>query len=223
MSSTVASSPNSTPNQTVNTAVPPSATRVAAPAPAAIDAAERGSLTGIGISPQPAARKAAKPKSAIAGSPPDSIWVGVTFWAVLFLSAALFGLVTLSPKWQRAELLRDRIASLSAETDRLAESNVKFEQLLEAFRHDPEFDRKLARLELDYVEAGEDRLTISDTPTSPQPAAIVSHAASPRTGAWWSPCLQLFASDPSVRRAALVTAAILLVVSLACFNSAREE
>jgi cell division protein FtsB len=161
-----------------------------------------------------------KKSAAHSPTPRDSVWVGVAFWLILFLATSLFAAVLLAPKWTRTELLDDRVAHLTAEVNRLNETHDRLGRLLEAFRHDPDFDRELARLELDYAQAGEQRLS---EPAKAADLEAASNRATASRTEWWRPVVQIFAQDQSLRRAALATAAILLVVGLACFNSPRTQ
>jgi cell division protein FtsB len=146
-----------------------------------------------------------------------SIWPAVAFWLTAFLSAALFAAVLIAPAWQQRESLRTRVMQLAAQCRHIQEANGRLERVVTALKHDPDFTGELARVELDFGPAGEQRLP-----------APLRHAKSPpttpeRAQSWTAPLVHLFARDAMTRHTALATAAVLAVVALAFFNQGKQR
>ena len=159
---------------------------------------------------QPASRQHEPAPSA------ESVWSLAVFWLAAFTASALFAAVLIAPQWNQRETLVGRVRRLSAESKRLSDRRDHLRRVLEALEHDPEFVGEIARSELDFGLPQEQRLPAPiakpkrlDPPTEPEPDP-------------WTPIVQLFATDPIVRRTALVTAAALVLTGLIFFHPSRE-
>jgi hypothetical protein len=145
----------------------------------------------------------------------ESVWSLAAFWLVAFTGSALFAAVLIAPRWEERQKLRDRVQRQSRQCQYLADINDHFTRVLEAFKHDPEFNTEVARFALGYTIANEQSL----------PAPVRNWAipkpprAEPPSPDAWSPFVRLFAHDLVVRRTALISAAVFIVVSLAFFNT----
>ncbi len=140
------------------------------------------------------------------------------FWFVAFTAAALFAAVLIAPKWEDRELLVARAESLAAQCRALSDSNHRLQQVIDAFKHDPNFTSEMARAELDYTAPDEERL-----PDPPRVEPGRSARQPPRAADTWAPLLHLFARDKLVRNMALSTAAVFAVVGLAFLHPPHEK
>jgi cell division protein FtsB len=153
-------------------------------------------------------------------SPPDeSVWSLGAFWLIAFAGTGLFAAVLIAPKWEQRQLLAARVRALAAQCVYASDVNAHLNRVIEAFKHDPEFTAEVARTELGYVMAGEQRWPAPirnwDRPKPPK--------IEPQPANLWSPFLRLFAHDTVVRRMATITAAVFFVVGLAFFNPSRKD
>jgi hypothetical protein len=152
-------------------------------------------------------------------APPDSVWSLAAFWIVAFVGASLFAAVLIAPRWEERQALRARVSYQSMQCAYLGDVNDHFKRVIDAFKHDPDFNAEVARVALGYVAANEERV-----------AAPVQNWARPRpphiepiTPDLLDPFIRLFARDKVVRHTALISAAIFIVVSLAFFNARSES
>jgi cell division protein FtsB len=149
----------------------------------------------------------------------ESVWSLAAFWLVAFTAAGLFAAVLLAPKWEAKRLLRQRVTAMAAQCAYLNDSNEHLRRVIEAFEHDPEFTAELARFELDYSESGEERIPAPIRHWErPKPSQAIAEV-----DPFWTPFIRTFAHDRVVRHAALGTAAIFMIVSIAFFRPARES
>ena len=149
----------------------------------------------------------------------ESVWSLGVFWRVAFAGAGLLAAVLIAPKWAQRQVLATRVRSLAAQCAYASDVNAHLHRITEAFKHDPDFTEEVARTELGYVMAGEQRLPVpvrsSDRPKPPKLDAEPDDL--------WTPFLRLFAHDTVVRRAAMITAAVFFVVGLTFFNPSRKK
>ena len=151
--------------------------------------------------------------------PIESVWSLAAFWLVAFTGSGLFGAVLLAPKWEQQQLHGIRVRELVGQCDYLGEMNAHLNRVIEAFKHDPDFTEEVARYELGYVIPDEQRL--------PAPVRKWNHPKPPQpeiaTPEIWAPFVHLFAHDSLVRKTAMITAGVFIIVGLAFFNPTREQ
>jgi hypothetical protein len=146
---------------------------------------------------------------------PDSVWSLAAFWVVAFIGAGLFAAVLLAPRWEEHQALRARVRYQSIQCSYLADLNDHFIRVIDAFKHDPDFKVEAARFALGYARPNEERLSAPvQNWARPKPPSFQGDPTQ-----WHDPFIRLFAHDVVVRRTALISAAVFIVVSLAFFNS----
>ena len=149
----------------------------------------------------------------------ESVWSLAAFWVVAFTGAGLFAAVMIAPRWEQKQLLAARVRVFGAQCSSLSDNNTRLAKVIEAFKHDPDFNKEMARYELGYVQPDEQRL--------PSPVRNFNRAKPPEPDTQpvdlWSPFVRLFAHDRLVRETALISAAVFIVVGLALFNPRPER
>ena len=146
--------------------------------------------------------------------PSDSVWSLAAFWVVAFIGASLFAAVLIAPRWEEREALRARVRYQLIQCADLADVNDHYARVVNAFKHDPDFNAEVARFALGYVAPHEERLTAPVQNWSrPKPPHVT-----PEQPTVWDPFIRLFAHDLVVRRTALISAAVFIVFSVAFFN-----
>lgn len=136
------------------------------------------------------------------------------FWLSLLSAAALYGGVALAPKLLTALNLEYRYATAQVRLVAL-ERQVKYlEKVAQALEHDPGFAAELARLDLDAVRPGDERISVPADLHLPPPPEVwrdLPVIQPPR-------CLRLLevlAGNMRLRMTLLVTAAVLVLGAFA--------
>lgn len=145
----------------------------------------------------------------------DSVWSLAAFWIVAFIGASLFAAVLIAPKWEQRQLLRERVRHQLALCAYLNDVNNHFQRVIDAFKHDPEFNAQVARFALGYAATNEQRVPAPihrwDRPKPPEMKPAEPDAL--------DPFIRLFARDRVARHTALLASAAFVIVSVAFFNS----
>ena len=141
----------------------------------------------------------------------DPAWiVSVVFWLTLFIAAALYATVALSPKLERyLTLKRDHEAGQWHLVE--LENRVKqLDRVAAALEDDPQFAAELARSRFGAVQPGSDAISLSDelqinfTEAPPAPVEIELP--------WYYAVVRQFASNAKLRWASLGTACGLVLL-----------
>src|SRR5262245_29658223 len=144
----------------------------------------------------------------------DSVWSLAAFWVVAFIGSSLFAAVLIAPRWEEREMLRARVRYQSIQCAYLADVNDHYARVIDAFKNDPDFNAEVARFALGYAAPNEERLTAPvQNRARPKPPRV-----QPEAPGIWDPFIRLFARDLVVRRTALLSAAVFIIVSIAFFN-----
>lgn len=149
----------------------------------------------------------------------ESIWTLAAFWVVAFTGAALFAAVMISPRWEQRQFQADRVRVLATQCTNMSESNGHLQRVIDALKHDPDFTEEMARSELGYVVSGEQRIAAPVRSSNhPKPSEFERSSANV-----WDPFVRLFAHDQVVRKTALISAAVFIIVGLTFFNRRQEH
>jgi len=138
----------------------------------------------------------------------------VVFWTFAFLSVGLFAAVLLLPRLEQLDQLAGEADQLSAKVDRMRHANRELALQVEALQRDPFYIGQVARRDLGFRSPGEQRVAVGRLYQS-RPAL---QPLEPETPAWLQRVRDRLAHDEGVRRAALVTAGVLLMCAFVFFN-----
>lgn len=141
-----------------------------------------------------------------------SLLVSLLFWLVLLTAGGCYAAVALAPKlvvwrdWDRRH--RENQLELVALESRCTQ----LEQVIAALKHDPQFAAEMVRLEFDALAPGEEVIPVGRALALQPPA----QEPVPRSHVAWEvgdPWLSALASEPTLRRVLLVSAAILVLAA----------
>ena len=159
-------------------------------------------------------------------SPPETVSgmaISLAFWLCLVLSAALFAVVALSPKFLVYLQLRGqfdanqvRLVSLETQAERL-------QRVIDAIRNDKDFASELTRIEFDAVRPDEEVIPVDSTLELDNRALAVPESAMEPARKWYAPIVQFVANDRNTRVTLLGSAAILIVISFTILQPAGAE
>lgn len=152
-------------------------------------------------------------ESTEATSSPRAWGVSILFWLSIVLSATLYGGVALSPKllqWRqlKVEKYNNQVKLVTLEWQ------VKYlKRVVRAFEHDPHFAAQQARIDFDASRPGDERIAVDpsltlDSRTS-KPVFPKADAQLP----WYAETLEMLSTHDGLRRACLISAAFITVVS----------
>ena len=156
--------------------------------------------------------------------PPDSAlrtphFPAVAFWTFSALAVALCAAVEIFPRLVKHRKLAANADELRREITAMQTANERLARQVDALDTDPFYVEQVARRDLGYHRLGERRLRVGKLyePTPPRrPPPAEGHA-------WVGRLEELFTYDQSTRRAALVTAAVLILCAFLFFNSSSDQ
>lgn len=153
----------------------------------------------------------------------DRLMPSVAFWLCLFVAAAMFAGVVLSPKLLIGQRLTGKHRHLQRRVTELEHTNGSLERVVTAFRNDPEFAAEVARLDFDAAQPGEQRLAVEPPRAFADPPALDPAAADPPKPIWWCSTLDVLATDQRMRNLTLITAAGLVIVAFGFFPVSSDS
>lgn len=149
--------------------------------------------------------------------------ISLAFWICLIVSALLFALVALSPKFFVYLRLRNQFDSNQLRLVALERHAGQLQRVIDAIRSDKDFKSELTRIEFDAARPDEEVIPVDvalKLDARAFDARIPFQAAMPM---WYEPAVKWLASDSPVRTTLLATAALLVVVSFTLLQPAGAE
>ncbi len=159
-------------------------------------------------------------------SPPDTISgmaISLAFWLCLLLSAALFGLVALSPKLFVYLQLRSQFDSNQSRLVHLELQADQLQRVIHAIKNDKDFASELTRIEFDAVRPGEEVIPVESTLKLDARAVSAQVPVPTSVHVWYEPGVEFLASNGAVRGTLLTGAALLVVISFSMLQPAGVE
>ncbi|WP_166824516.1 hypothetical protein [Thalassoroseus pseudoceratinae] len=149
--------------------------------------------------------------------------VSILFWLAIVLAVTLYGAVALSPKllkWRqlKVEKYNNQVKLVTLEWQ------VKYlKRVVRAFEHDPNFAAEQARIDFDASQPGEERIPVDpsltlDSRTS-KPIFPKADARLP----WYADTLDMLSTHDGLRRACLISAALITVVSFTFLQESQVQ
>jgi len=159
-------------------------------------------------------------------SRPDTISgmaISLAFWLCLLVSAALFAVVALSPKFLVYLHLRSQFDVNQSRLVTLEHQAGQLQRVIDAIRGDKDFASELTRIEFDAVRPDEEVIPV-DVALKLDARAFEMPLPNPaEVSMWYEPGVKYLASDGSLRVSLLGTAALLVVVSFTMLQPAGAE
>ena len=154
-------------------------------------------------------------------NPPETVsgfLISLLFWLSLVVSAALFGLVGMSPKLLEQARLRDEHARIQLRLVQIERQNEQLQRVVEAIGQDKDFEAELTRIEFDAIGKDEEVIPVdSRLRMSPRDIEITPSQVQ-RPQIWYRPLLIPFVENDLLRFRMLAAAAILVLVSFTWFQ-----
>lgn len=149
-------------------------------------------------------------------------WViSLLFWGQLALAAALYGAVATAPKLATWLALRNEHLQTQTQLVWLEQQVEELRQVTEALEKDPRILHELARIDLHATRPDEEHLTLN-------PELILQSRLTEQrlhrpavSRRWYEPVVQVFATHQPLRRAALGTAAALILIAFTFFHPSQ--
>ncbi|MCH7988301.1 MAG: hypothetical protein IID46_04020 [Planctomycetes bacterium] len=142
--------------------------------------------------------------------------VSLAFWLCLFLSAALYAVVVLAPKWHTSQKLNSEHRNNQIQLVLLEQDVKRLGKVVTALESDTELAAELSRVDFGAVRPGEERLSVDEdlrmTVQSLQqltPQYVTRHAGS-------SELVRLFSQHRQLRLLTLAVAGLLALFAF-CF------
>lgn len=156
------------------------------------------------------------------GAESEGAWrVSLAFWFSLLLAAAIYASVALAPKLLAYVTTRSEFLENQANLVALEQRVAHLERVRVALENDPGFAAELARIEFDEAPTEEERiaveplLSLESIPRDRRMSATANAGALP----WYTPLLERFAGNRTLRMSCLAIAA---VVTLGAFTFLHE-
>jgi len=147
--------------------------------------------------------------------------VSLLFWGQLLLAAALYASVALSPKLMSYVGLRTEYTRSQSQLVLLEQQVNELQQVTEALQNDPRVLRELARIDLDAVRPGEERIPLQNE-LMLQSRVVPRRIHEPEvTRTWYQPALEAFATNSRLRTGFLLAAASLILISFTFFHPSQ--
>ena len=136
----------------------------------------------------------------------------VAFWLCLFVAAALYAIVFLSPKLLSHAQLSSRYDDNLAQLVVLQEHCEHLKTVETALQSDPGFKAELTRIEFDAVDPAEQRIPIGNGLSLNSIAAAPVKAPPGKTLLWYTPVLEFLTGNPQYGNCMLLVAAALVMI-----------
>lgn len=155
----------------------------------------------------------ADPSTPPAKEKPSGSWVvAFLFWGTMLVAGGLYAAVALSPKLIVYLHLRDEHYRTQVELVTLEHRVLYLKKVMHALENDPEFAAEHARVELGAERPGDERIAVDErlhfTPDAEFDPSVFQTSILP----WYTPLLEVFATDRKTRQGLLIAA-----VSLSLF------
>jgi cell division protein FtsB len=142
--------------------------------------------------------------------------VSLAFWFCLFLSAAMYAIVVLAPKWHTSQKLNSEHRNNQHQLVSLEQDVKRLDNVVTALESDTEFASELARVDFGAVRPGEERLSVDeDLRMNVQSLQHLTPARFTRQ-AGSSDLIRLFSQHRQLRHLTLAVAGLLLLFAF-CF------
>ena len=165
------------------------------------------------------------PMESTSEHPPETLSglvVSLAFWLGLLVSASLFAIVGLAPKYLTYLQLRNQFDSNQLKLVHYEQQADQIEKVIDAIRRDKDFAAELARVEFDAVSPGEEVIPV-DVGLELDARHVVTPPDTDVIPMWYEPAVRMFASDGSLRLTLLSMAALLVVMVFAFLQPAGSE
>lgn len=146
--------------------------------------------------------------------------VSLTFWLCLLLSATLFAVVGLAPKYLTYLQLRNQFDTNQLRLVHYEQQADKIGKVIEAIHSDKDFSAELARVEFDAVRPGEEVIPVDAGLELDARNQKITLPPTEVLQMWYEPTVRMFASDGPLRQTLLGVAALLVVISFAFLQPA---
>lgn len=159
-------------------------------------------------------------------SPPETVSgmaISLAFWLCLALSAALFAVVALSPKFLVYLQLRGQFDANQVRLVNLETQAERLQRVIDAIRNDKDFASELTRIEFDAIRPDEEVIPVDSTLELDNRALAAPESATEPARKWYAPIVQFVANDRNTRVTLLGSAAILIVISFTILQPSGAE
>lgn len=151
-------------------------------------------------------------------SPLIALIISISFWVGLGGSAALLGVIILSPRWLEVERTQaDYVRNARVIRD-LRKENDHLDRMAHALEFDADYRARVASKELRLRVPGEYRIALNDSLDFQTGLVIEDRPASSPAVSWHSPLLELMAMPGPVRQRMLIASVLLMLLTFFCFN-----
>ena len=154
---------------------------------------------------------------------PGSWTISVAFWLALLAAATAYAAVVISPKLINYIRLRHDYRVTQVRLVTLEHEASNLQQVVDSLERDPEFVRKLATVDFGAMRRGEDRIAVDEelqlSIRDNDPVFDLSNDALP----WYGSMIEPFAVNQTVRRAALMSAATILILAFMFLQESTPE
>ena len=140
------------------------------------------------------------------------------FWGQLLIAVGLYAAVSLSPKLLVHSKLETDFLKTQSQLVNLEQQVDELKKVVTALENDPRIIQELARIEIDAVRPGEERISLSSDLTLQSRLTQKRSHATEFTRAWYQPLLSIFAEDHQLRTTSLAVAAALVLISFTFFQ-----
>ena len=103
-----------------------------------------------------------KIKTSHSGTTHQGWIVSLAFWFCLFLSAAMYAVVVLAPKWHTSQKLNSEHRNNQIQLVSLEQDVKRLGRIVTALENDTEFTAELARVDFGAVRPGDERLSVDE-------------------------------------------------------------
>ena len=149
---------------------------------------------------------------------PLSWFTSLSFWLLLLLAAAAYGLVALSPKLLTFVRLRHDYQTTQVRLVVLEYEVTDLQQVVDALERDPEFVRKLANVDFGAHRPGEDRIPVDESLQLNVNDNAPVFTRPPDSLPWYNAILEEFATNSRLRVTTLFASAVVIVLAFAAFT-----
>lgn len=149
--------------------------------------------------------------------------VAMIFWLQLLLAALLYGAVALAPKLMIYNDLHDKSIRTQARLVHLEGQVNELRKVVDSLENDPLVMHELARVDLDAVRPGEERIALTSDLVLQSRLTAPFLLDAEVTRAWYVPFLNAFAANRKLRVTCLAVAAMLVLVAFTFFHTAQVK
>ena len=150
-------------------------------------------------------------------------WISsILFWAQLLLAVGLYAAVALAPKLLVAEKLQSDYRKIQSQLVNLEQQVDEVKKVVTALEKDPKLMQELARVDLDAVRPGEERLSLSPDLVLQSGITQARMHETEVSRPWYFPLLAIFAENVKLRTTSLAVAASLVLIAFTFFQPSES-